>query len=211
MHQTVRSRRDAGDRDRGVDGREPRLHEAHAEGAERSRATTSSRSSRACSSTSVPRRSSWTSATPCTTAGTASSISTIAVRYWISSRWARTMSAACATTSRTRPSMPPRWPPTAETQIRPIHRPPRAPADRHPHCAWTVTIDESYPEIADHPVIDVTAPNPCRQNRTRSDRRRTTRGKSDYSGELVSDVDFARSHTRPWCASPTRCACRCIC
>lgn len=26
-------------------------------------------------------------------------------------------------------------------QIRPIHRPPRRPADRHPHCAWTVSID----------------------------------------------------------------------
>ena len=23
-------------------------------------------------------------------------------------------------------------------QVRPIHRPPRRPADRHPHCAWTV-------------------------------------------------------------------------
>jgi hypothetical protein len=26
-------------------------------------------------------------------------------------------------------------------QVRPVHRPPRSPADRHPHCAWTVTID----------------------------------------------------------------------
>jgi hypothetical protein len=25
-------------------------------------------------------------------------------------------------------------------QVRPVHRPPRTPADRHPHCAWTVTI-----------------------------------------------------------------------
>lgn len=33
-------------------------------------------------------------------------------------------------------------------QIRPIHRPPRAPADRHPHCHWTVIIDESHPEVA---------------------------------------------------------------
>jgi hypothetical protein len=27
-------------------------------------------------------------------------------------------------------------------QVRPMHRPPRAPADRHPHCHWTVTIEE---------------------------------------------------------------------
>ena len=26
-------------------------------------------------------------------------------------------------------------------QVRPVHRPPRVPADRSPHCAWTVTID----------------------------------------------------------------------
>jgi hypothetical protein len=28
-------------------------------------------------------------------------------------------------------------------RIRPIHRPPRTPADRHPHCHWTATIDPS--------------------------------------------------------------------
>lgn len=34
-------------------------------------------------------------------------------------------------------------------RIRPVHRPPRTPADRHPHCHWTVTIDpaaEPLPE-----------------------------------------------------------------
>jgi hypothetical protein len=25
-------------------------------------------------------------------------------------------------------------------QVRPVHRPPRVPADRHPHCAWTITV-----------------------------------------------------------------------
>ncbi|MCB0961937.1 MAG: hypothetical protein KDA98_01300, partial [Acidimicrobiales bacterium] len=31
-------------------------------------------------------------------------------------------------------------------QVRPVHRPPRVPADRHPHCAWTVTIvDDAEP------------------------------------------------------------------
>ena len=38
-------------------------------------------------------------------------------------------------------------------QIRPIHRPPRAPADRHPHCHWTVTIDESFPPVEAHPHV----------------------------------------------------------
>lgn len=34
-------------------------------------------------------------------------------------------------------------------RIRPVHRPPRVPADRHPHCHWTATIDpdaEPLPE-----------------------------------------------------------------
>src|SRR5690606_36607362 len=37
-------------------------------------------------------------------------------------------------------------------RVRPIHRPPRTPADRHPHCAWTVTIDPSFepPAVAPH-------------------------------------------------------------
>jgi hypothetical protein len=38
-------------------------------------------------------------------------------------------------------------------QVRPIHRPPRAPADRHPHCHWTITIDESHPEVTAHPNV----------------------------------------------------------
>jgi hypothetical protein len=39
-------------------------------------------------------------------------------------------------------------------QMRPIHRPPRVPAERHPHCAWTVTIEGDYPEAADPPGLE---------------------------------------------------------
>lgn len=80
-------------------------------------------------------------------------------------------------------------------QIRPIHRPPRTPADRHPHCAWTVIIDESYPEVQDHPVLEVIA-------RTRAARTELDaidpdgEGQADYSGPLLSDFDFgAFSHS----------------
>jgi hypothetical protein len=75
-------------------------------------------------------------------------------------------------------------------QVRPIHRPPRTPADRHPHCAWTVIIDESYPEVPDLPVLDVI-------RRTRAAQTvldaidPSDAGQSDYSGPLVSDFDFA--------------------
>jgi hypothetical protein len=80
-------------------------------------------------------------------------------------------------------------------QVRPIHRPPRVPADRHPHCAWTVIIDESYPPVAPIPALD----------RVRQTRAATLRldpidtsqpGLADYSGPLLSDVDFgAFSHS----------------
>jgi hypothetical protein len=82
-----------------------------------------------------------------------------------------------------------------KAQIRPIHRPPRTPADRHPHCAWTVIIDESYPPVEDHPVLDVI-------RRTQAARTEldpidpSDQGQSDYSGALVSDFDFgAFSHS----------------
>jgi hypothetical protein len=80
-------------------------------------------------------------------------------------------------------------------QIRPIHRPPRAPADRHPHCAWTVIIDESFPEVQDHPVLDVV--RRTRAARTELDPIDSSEaGHSDYSGALVSDLDFgAFSHS----------------
>lgn len=75
-------------------------------------------------------------------------------------------------------------------QIRPVHRPPRVPSDRQPHCRWTVIIDESYPPVEDHPHLDVI-------RRTRAAQTDldpidpSDEGQSDYSGELLSDFDFA--------------------
>jgi hypothetical protein len=37
-------------------------------------------------------------------------------------------------------------------QIRPIHRPPRAPANRHPHCHWTIVIDEANDPVGPIPI-----------------------------------------------------------
>ena len=74
-------------------------------------------------------------------------------------------------------------------QVRPIHRPPRTPADRQPHCAWTVTIDPSYPQAQPIPALAVIAKS-----------RAATwdlapidpddDGAADYTGPLLSDVDF---------------------
>ena len=41
--------------------------------------------------------------------------------------------------------------------MRPIHRPPRTPSDRMPHCAWTITIDPSGPAAQAHPNLAVVA------------------------------------------------------
>jgi hypothetical protein len=74
-------------------------------------------------------------------------------------------------------------------QMRPIHRPPRVPADRHPHCAWTVVIDNSYPEAESIPALDI-----VRQTRAATWELdpidRSDEGRSDYAGALLSDFDF---------------------
>ena len=76
-------------------------------------------------------------------------------------------------------------------QVRPVHRPPRVPADRHPHCHWTVAIDRS---VGPQPDPDVTvrmagtlaatvelatgAPEPGDD------------GRRDYAGALEADLDL---------------------
>jgi hypothetical protein len=80
-------------------------------------------------------------------------------------------------------------------QMRPIHRPPRVPSDRHPHCAWTVIIDESYPPAQSIPALEL-----VRQTRAATLELdaidRSDDGLADYSGPLVSDLDFgAFSHS----------------
>jgi hypothetical protein len=82
-----------------------------------------------------------------------------------------------------------------KAQVRPIHRPPRSPSDRSPHCAWTVTIDESHPPAPFIPAMDVVGASrayscdldPIDPN---------DEGMADYAGPLLSDVDFgAFSHS----------------
>jgi hypothetical protein len=77
-----------------------------------------------------------------------------------------------------------------KAQVRPVHRPPRTPSDRHPHCRWTVIIDESYPEVPFIPAMDVVAGSnaySCELDPIDPN----DEGMSDYSGDLLSDVDFA--------------------
>ncbi len=75
-------------------------------------------------------------------------------------------------------------------QVRPIHRPPRVPADRSPHCAWTVIIDDAHPEPEPVPALEV-------NERSRAATLEldpidpADEGLADYSGPLLSDIDFA--------------------
>lgn len=75
-------------------------------------------------------------------------------------------------------------------QVRPLHRPPRTPADRHPHCAWTVTIADDHdplpiPEIATRmgrthaAQVDLSPIDPAED------------GLGHYAGPLLDDLRFA--------------------
>ncbi|ORB85154.1 hypothetical protein B1987_16695 [Mycobacterium kansasii] len=74
-------------------------------------------------------------------------------------------------------------------QVRPIHRPPRVPSDRQPHCAWSVVIDGSHPEVRGIPALDI-----VRQSRAATWELDAidpvAEGLADYTGPLLSDVDF---------------------
>ncbi|MDQ4114427.1 MAG: hypothetical protein M3306_25535 [Actinomycetota bacterium] len=75
-------------------------------------------------------------------------------------------------------------------QVRPVHRPPRVPAGRTPHCRWTVTIDDAHPEAVAIPELAV-------NERSRAAGLELTPidpsqdGAADYAGPLVSDLDLA--------------------
>lgn len=81
-------------------------------------------------------------------------------------------------------------------QVRPVHRPPRLPAGRVPHCEWSVTIDDAH-EPVEWPAAAValrdshagrfTSVTPIEADED---------GDADYRGPLLADVrfgDFSRS------------------
>jgi hypothetical protein len=75
-------------------------------------------------------------------------------------------------------------------RVRPVHRPPRVPAGRRPHCRWTVAIDDSHPPVEMSPGcedlmksraadVELSPIDPADD------------GRGDYGGPLVSDLEFA--------------------
>lgn len=91
-------------------------------------------------------------------------------------------------------------------QVRPVHRPPRQPADRHPHCHWTVEIsdeDETAPAppqggsgsmLAGTQAAQLPLPRLAAGEDGRDDWREE--GRDDYSGDLDPELQlesFSRS------------------
>ena len=77
-----------------------------------------------------------------------------------------------------------------KARMRPIHRPPRSPSDRHPHCHWTVTIDDDRPPA--EPVAMLAETSRSHAARTELDAIDPAgEGARDYAGPLLSDLDFA--------------------
>jgi len=83
-------------------------------------------------------------------------------------------------------------------QVRPVHRPPRVPSDRSPHCAWTVTIADDHPAV---PVPEETKAMAVTRAATLelAPIDPDDPGRHDYAGPLLADLDFA-----DWSASALR-------
>jgi len=83
-----------------------------------------------------------------------------------------------------------------QAQVRPVHRPPRVPAGRTPHCEWTVTIDPAYPVVDEPAPTRVIATTHAARFDGVSPIDPADDGDADYSGPLLADVrfeDFSRS------------------
>jgi hypothetical protein len=80
--------------------------------------------------------------------------------------------------------------------MRPIHRPPRTPADRVPHCAWTVTIDEANDAPAYPPQASVIGRTAAARYAAVTPIDAADEGRRDYRGPLLTDLPFAEfSHS----------------
>jgi hypothetical protein len=84
-------------------------------------------------------------------------------------------------------------------RMTPIHRPPRHPADRHPHCHWNVVIDPAAEALPEPDEV-------VRMARTRAARLPVPtidpagEGRSDYTGPLQNDVRFEDFSASALCA-----------
>ncbi len=79
-----------------------------------------------------------------------------------------------------------------KARMRPVHRPPREPADRHPHCHWTVVIEpDAVPIPEPEGAIRMAASRAASVVLERVDRTAawgSEPGRTDYAGPLAADL-----------------------
>lgn len=73
-------------------------------------------------------------------------------------------------------------------KVEPIHRPPRTPADRHPHCHWTVVVDDANEPAVEPAIAGLVAASRAAQLPLATIADASNGGRRDYSGELEDDV-----------------------
>lgn len=69
-------------------------------------------------------------------------------------------------------------------RIRPIHRPPRQPADRHPHCHWTITIDPAADPVGPARLTEEVGALPLASVPNPAPADRGSDGRTDYAGDF---------------------------
>jgi hypothetical protein len=77
-------------------------------------------------------------------------------------------------------------------RMRPIHRPPRVPADRQPHCHWTIRIEPAAEPLIEEPLTLEVGRLPLAQVANQRPPDREPGGRPDYAGAF--DPDFRLEH-----------------
>jgi hypothetical protein len=79
-------------------------------------------------------------------------------------------------------------------QVRPLHRPPRVPTDREPHCHWTIVIDPDFPPVEAHPYRSIVEQSKVASIPTEEPAANGNDaepgGWDDYSGEFDPDFEL---------------------
>jgi hypothetical protein len=81
-------------------------------------------------------------------------------------------------------------------RMRPIHRPPRVPAGRSPHCAWTVSVEPDVDPLPFPPQTEWTRDTHAALWSGVTQIDPSEDGRGDYRGPLLADLNFAE-----WSAS----------
>lgn len=76
-------------------------------------------------------------------------------------------------------------------RIRPIHRPPRSPADRHPHCHWTITIDPENEPVGPAALTEQVGALPLASVPNQRVDEAAPEGMVDYRGPFVPEFRLA--------------------